>query len=103
MLAERAEVARSLRARLRGLIGRSPLGPGEALVIERCPQVHTFFMGYPIDVVFCASDWTVLHVVRALPPRRLSRWVSKARYAVELPAGSLPAGLCPGDRLEAQP
>ncbi len=85
----------------RGLLGREPLGPGDALVIERTRQVHTFGMRYPIDVCFCDRAWRVLRVVRHLRPRRLTRWVPRARFAVELRAGSAP-WLAPGDQLSLE-
>jgi hypothetical protein len=46
-------------------------------------------MRYAIDVCFCDRGWNVLHVVTLLRPRRLTRLVLRARYAVEAPAGSL--------------
>ena len=91
-LATEAEWARSFFQRLRGLIGRQSLLPGQALIIEPGPQVHTFGMRHPLDVVFCSRSWRVLSVAR-LEPRSVSRFVRGARYAIELPAGSAPAGL----------
>lgn len=58
-------------------------------MIERARQVHTFGMGYPIDVCFCDSSWGVLHVVRGMRPRRMTRWVGGAFFAVETRAGEL--------------
>jgi uncharacterized membrane protein (UPF0127 family) len=86
-LAEEAEWARSFVRRLRGLIGHPKLRPGQALIIEPGPQVHTFGMRYPIDVVFCTRSWRVVGVAH-LQPWRVSRFVRDARYAIELPAGS---------------
>jgi uncharacterized membrane protein (UPF0127 family) len=88
VLADKLTWARRPFERTRGLLGRPPLRPGEALVIEPGAQVHTIGMGYEIDVVFCDRGWTVLHVVHALPPWRITRWVRGARYAIELPAGA---------------
>lgn len=92
-LAETYDWARGARDRMRGLLGREPLHPGEALILDRSTQVHTFGMRYPIDVVFCDREWNVLHVVRAMRPRRLTRVVWRARYTIELPAGSVPEDL----------
>ena len=96
-LAERARHARSAWQRTRGLLAHPALGPGEGLVIEPCNSVHTFFMGYPLDIVFASVDATVLGV-QTLAPWRLSRIWWGARYAIELPSGA--AGqTVPGDRL----
>lgn len=99
VLAERARWARTSRERRRGLIGAPPLKSGEGLIIDGGFQVHTFGMRFPIDVVFCDADWSVKHIVRSLGPRRITRVVFGARYAIELPAGSVPRGLVPKARL----
>lgn len=75
------------------------MGLGDALVIERAPQVHTLGMSYAIDVVFCDAGWHVRHYVLSLRPWRVTRWVRGARYAIEMPGGSIQAGIEIGDRL----
>lgn len=99
VLAEDTEWARSMRARVRGLIGRHAYPP--ALVLEPASQVHTAFMRAAIDVVFCDDAWVVLHVAR-MRPWRISRWVRGARRAVELPAGAA-RGVAVGDLLKVEP
>lgn len=99
VLAERARWARSWRERARGLKATGPLEAGDALVIEPAKQIHTFGLAYSIDVVFCSRDWRVVHIVRSLKPRRVTRLVVGARYAIELPAASVPTELVTGDRL----
>jgi uncharacterized membrane protein (UPF0127 family) len=99
VLAHTLEWARTLSRRMRGLIGRAPpLAPGHALVIERASQVHTFGVREPIDIVFCDESWIVRHIVRSMHPYRVSRWVARCRYAVELPGGTV-GSLDTGDRL----
>jgi uncharacterized membrane protein (UPF0127 family) len=98
VLARNVRWARSWRDRSRGLLGSS-LKPGEALVLTPAKQVHTFGMGYPIDVVFCDSSWTIRHIARSVAPRRLTRIVFSARYVVELPSKSVPDDLTAGERL----
>lgn len=88
VLADRVRWARTFYTRARGLIGRPDLGSGEALVIDRASQVHTFFVRSPIDVVFCDATWTVIHVISPMQRRRVSRWVRGTRWVVELPAGA---------------
>lgn len=100
MIAQRVRWARSPGERARGLLGAAELRPGEALVIEPARQVHTFGMRYAIDVCFCDRAWRVLHVVTAMRPRRVTRWVRGARYAIEAPAGAL-RDVEPGDQLSS--
>jgi hypothetical protein len=92
--------ARTLAERSKGLIGAPPLTAGQALVIEPGTQVHTFRMSYPIDVVFAGRDWKVRHVVRAMPPRRMSKFVFRSRFVIELASGSLPEDVQRGSQLK---
>lgn len=98
MLASRAGCARTARERTRGLIGRERLDPGEGLVIARCRQVHTFWMRFPIDVLFVDGRGAVVRTCRNLRPRRVSPVSWRARCAIELPAGTVEqSGTAPGD------
>ncbi len=98
MVAGRLWVADNPASRLRGLLFRPPLEEGEALLIRPCAQVHTFFMRYPLDLLFIDDQWRVLAVCRNLPPWRISPWVRRAAAVVELKAGAA-AGLETGERL----
>ena len=101
-LAERVEVARSTRARMRGLLGRTGLPPGAGMMIERCSSIHTCFMKFALDVVFLDSGLMVRKIVRDLRPWRFAMSPG-ACYAVELPAGALSrAPLAPGDTLRVE-
>jgi uncharacterized membrane protein (UPF0127 family) len=103
ILASRAEVARGLLARLRGLIGRRSFDEGSALIIPGCKQVHTFLMRFPIDVVFADRANRVLLAVQKLAPCRVTRYCRRATCAIELPAGTLAAaGIQPGDILKIE-
>jgi uncharacterized protein len=59
-------------ARLRGLIGRPPLGAHYALLLRRCRVIHTFFMRSPIDVVFLDRLGRVQKIVESLRPWRVA-------------------------------
>lgn len=87
VLAGRAWHATGALERMRGLLGRD-LGPDQAMVIEPCNSVHTFFMGIPLDLLFVDPEHRVLRAIPALPPWRLSPMVRGARYVVELAAGA---------------
>ena len=89
VLAERAEVALSARARMKGLLGRDGLPEGEALVIKPCTSIHTCFMRFPIDVIFLDDGGKVLRAISAMPPWRLTRLYPRAACVAELPAGTL--------------
>jgi len=92
-------VADSYWTRLRGLVGRRGLDPGEGLLLRPANSVHTAFMRFPIDVVFLDRDLTVLDVVESVPPWRVKARRG-ARAVLELGAGDAARqGIVPGDCL----
>jgi uncharacterized protein len=93
------EVADSFFSRLRGLLGRDSLAAGHGLLLSPAGSVHTFFMRFPIDVVFLDKK---LVVQRVEPDVARSRMVSHrgARRVLELPAGQAhAAGIAEGMHL----
>ena len=87
--------------RTRGLIGRPRLEPDEGLCIRPCRQIHTFFMGYPIDAAFLDRDGRVVAAIESLTPFRISAYHPRAAFVLELPAGTLGrTDTRVGDRIE---
>ena len=100
VLATRLEVADSGPKRNKGLLGRDGLAPGEGLWIVPCESVHTFFMRFPIDLVYLDRNTTVKKVRHAVGAWRLSACLS-AHSILELPAGTVRnTQTRPGDTLE---
>lgn len=70
------------------------------MIIAPCSAVHTFFMKFPIDLIFVAKDGRVLKTRRHVPAWRISGRLG-AFAVIELAAGALADGQCEiGDRLE---
>ena len=101
VLATSLEVADSGPRRSKGLLGRARLAPGEGLWIIPCESVHTFFMQFPIDLVYLDRKHRIRKLRSEVPPWR----------AVGLSLRALRAGACvpgtirstqtqPGDLLE---
>jgi uncharacterized membrane protein (UPF0127 family) len=86
ILCDRCVLADTLWRRLRGLIGHGKLDAGEGIVLRPSWTVHTFFLRFPIDVMFVDVDQVVTKVVPNLSPWR---WATcrGARDVVELRAG----------------
>jgi uncharacterized protein len=70
---------------MRGLLGRHGLESGEGLLLRPTGSVHTFFMRFPIDVVFLSREGEVLKITQALPPWRTAG-ARRAKVALELAA-----------------
>lgn len=90
-LAANLTVAEGLIARMKGLLGRSLLPPGEALWIKPCKGVHTFGMTFPIDVVFLDRDNSVIACQKGLAPNRMTPVHLRSASVIELPAGVIDA------------
>jgi uncharacterized protein len=82
----RVEVADTSSKRRVGLLKHKRLEPGEGLWIVPCESVHTFFMKFPIDLVYLDKQRKVRKVRNAVPAWRLSACLS-AHSILELPAG----------------
>ncbi len=87
--------ARSGKARRRGLSRLDALPGDHALLIPRCPSVHTFGMRFPLDLIWLGKNDAVVRVDRAVPPRRM-RACARARSVVETAAGEADAFLSAG-------
>jgi uncharacterized protein len=96
------EIADTSSKRRTGLLKHNALAPGEGLWILPCESVHTFFMKFPIDLVYLDKKRTVRKVRHAVRPWRMSACFS-AHSIIELPAGAARASrTVAGDQLEVE-
>lgn len=91
------KVADNFSDRLKGLMMKAEQNTHYVLAIAPCKQVHTFFMKFPIDVVFCDNNGYVLEVHRHVEPWKVDKLVSKAAVAIEAPAGTFLKNVMLGD------
>lgn len=100
VVVERCDLAQSLWSRMRGLLGRKGLAPGEGLMIPRARSIHTAFMAFPIDAAFLDRELRVRRVVPEIRPFRVAFGRRGARHVLELAAGEAArAGIVEGRRL----
>jgi uncharacterized membrane protein (UPF0127 family) len=88
VVANHLELAADPKTRNRGLLGRSELAAGSAMIIAPCNAVHTFFMQFTIDVVFVDRQGAVLKLCPHLKPWRIGA-VLGGFAAIELTAGAI--------------
>lgn len=99
IVCETVVVADRWTRRLRGLLGRRRLDPGEGLLLRPSFSIHTAFMRFPIDAVFLDHDLVAVKIVERLRPFRTAS-CRGAREVVELSAGECARrGLKVGDRV----
>ncbi|MEN0015245.1 MAG: DUF192 domain-containing protein [Solirubrobacteraceae bacterium] len=86
-------VARTFRARLRGLLGTDVLPSGHALLLTRTRSIHMLGMRLTIDLVWLDAEGRPVRVDHAVAPGSHHR-CRAARSVLETPSGE-------GDRFAA--
>jgi uncharacterized protein len=102
-LATQMRLANTHLSRLRGLMAVSPhrFLHGQALWIMPCHGVHTWFMRFPVDVIYLDSENTVVHLEESLRPWRFAPVRMDADSVIEVPAHTIfNSGTRLGDKFE---
>ena len=74
---------------IKGLSGKTSLAKDEALVLSPCHHVDTFFMKFPIDVIFLNRAGGIIALYPNLKPLRMT-WIHlQATRAVECAWGTI--------------
>ena len=97
ILAEDVIIADSVLQRMRGLLGKKEFNNGQAIILKPCDSIHTFFMKFSIDVLFVGRNNCVIKAISCLKPFRLTGIYFNARFAIELPAGTIQSTLTSED------
>jgi uncharacterized membrane protein (UPF0127 family) len=87
--------ARRFAERSRGLARLDSLPSGWGLHILRCRSVHTFGMGFPLDLIWLDAEGAVVKVTRGVKPRRAATCL-RARTVIEVNAGEADRFLAAG-------
>ncbi len=91
------------KSRRKGLLSHASFDEGAAMLIAPSNAVHTFFMRFPIDILFAARDGRVVKTCAMVKPWRIAASL-RAFAVIELPSGTL--ARCetrPGDMLAIVP
>ncbi|MGH7933435.1 MAG: DUF192 domain-containing protein [Candidatus Binataceae bacterium] len=105
VLCGQLEDAGGVAGQTRGLLGRERLEPGHGMLFARgrfepFMWMHMFFMRFAIDIVFLDRNGVVIKINPELKPWRISSVVTRARKALELPAGAAAqSGTAVGDSI----
>ncbi|MBM7623022.1 DUF192 domain-containing protein [Sporohalobacter salinus] len=72
--------------RMVGLLGKEDLSLNKGLLITPCKIIHTFFMKFPLALIFLDDSNQVVELITYLQPNRVSPFVSSAVKVIELKA-----------------
>ncbi len=89
VLAKDVFIAGNPFSRIKGLLGKKTFLTDHAIILEPCNSIHTFFMRFPIDVLFLDKDYKVIKALHNFHPNRVSLVYWSSMRVVELPAGKL--------------
>ena len=89
ILAKKVVLADTFFSRLKGLLGRDALGNQEALIIKPANSIHTFFMRFPIDLIFLDKQNRVTATKESIKPFRLTSPFLNAFSVIELPTNTI--------------
>ena len=75
----------------------------DGYLIENCKIIHSFFMKFSFDAIFLNADFEVIAMYSDFKPFRISKFVKKSKYVLELPKGSIQKfGINLHDKLEVK-
>lgn len=81
------EVADTFMKRFKGLMFRSCLPVGKALMLFNCSSVHTCFMRFPIDVVYLNRNYIIVGI-ETLRPWGIGKMLRGTKMIVEMNEGA---------------
>ncbi|MGH7500901.1 MAG: DUF192 domain-containing protein [Longimicrobiales bacterium] len=100
VLGSRVGLADGWWLRVRGFLRRPEPQHGEGLLLSPCRAVHMIGMAYPLDVIFLDRHGRVVAQYANLAPGKSTSWHARAKYALELPKGTIVASQTqPGDHV----
>jgi uncharacterized protein len=80
--------ANSYFERMKGLLGKKSISNEYAMIFTDSPSIHTFFMMFPIDIIFLDKDFKIICIYENLKRNKIiACW--KARYTVEMRENSV--------------
>ena len=86
---EKIKTARSFWSKGLGVMFWKNFGENKGLLLPSTNAIHTFFVRFPLDLVFLDENKTIVQLVENLRPWSFSPVVWKAKNTLELPAGSI--------------
>lgn len=100
-IASNVILADNFFSRLIGLLNKSSLDSNDGLILRPCNAIHTWFMKFPIDIVFIDKNNKIIFLIENMLPGRRSPIIRPAKEVIEFKAGRIKqSGSEIGDQLE---
>lgn len=82
----KVKVAFEFLDRLVGLMFKKEVKNADGLLIKSCNSIHTFFMKFPIHVIFLDKNYRIVKIIYSMGPWRMTLPYLKASQVLELDA-----------------
>ena len=89
VIAKDVKPAYSFVKRLRGLLFTTSLPRQSGIHIQPCRSVHTFFMQYPIDIVYLDANQIIVGLEHSVAPGKRGSQVPMTYSVLELASGRI--------------
>lgn len=89
VIVEKLQIADNFWQRLKGLIGKKEFKDGEGLYLTPCSSVHSFWMRFPIDVVYLDKESKVIYIIENMKPCQMGKVIKRAASVLELPTNTI--------------
>ena len=84
-----AQIPKTLIKKALGLTICNNFEDFDGFFIENCKIIHSFFMRFSFDVIFLDADFQVIAMYSDFKPFKISKFVKKSKYVLELPKDSV--------------
>jgi len=88
-IASDVKIAKTFFTRSFGLLSRKSISDNEGLIIKPCNSIHTFFMKFPIDVLFVDRKNKIVAVYENVSKNRILPIHLNSNYVLELASGQI--------------
>jgi len=89
IIADDVKIAKTFFTRSLGLLPRESISQDEGLIIKPCNSIHTFFMKFPIDVLFVDRKNKIVALYENVSKNRILPIHLTSSYVVELASGQI--------------
>jgi uncharacterized protein len=86
---DNAKIAKSFFDRTLGLMFKKNIDFNSGLLIKDCNWIHTFFMRFPIDVIYIDKNNKIIDIQKNLKPWTFAKPRFKSKHVLELKGGFL--------------
>lgn len=78
-------LAASFFEKLKGLIGKKDMNEDKVLLFKNAPSIHTFFMSFPIDIIFLDKNFKVISISKNIKRGKIINCFG-SKYTIEAKA-----------------